>query len=824
MLTHAPWRSVALVAALAIAGAMIPSVAEAQPVVKTVPWVPTNPLIPHDSWSGKTITLKGTANMQGAGIQWTWDFGDGSPVATGTVTDQYVIEATHAYIGAPGTVFTARLTVRDTGTGLSDTEYYYVAIHDKALNIEVNVAIDAGLWYLHKTMSRSGVAPSQMGWWPSGNAGSSYWVVSAANLNAFEVNGHVETGDPANPYVETVQRAMRWLFATAITTRALATQTNPLGTFNPDANGNGIGIYAYQATPGYETGIVMDAIVASGTPSAVAQTGPMNVIGRQYKDIVQDMADWYSYCQYDSSPGGAWRYNCNEYPDNSAAQWGAIGLIAAERYWGVLVPSLVKQWNLPWLTYSQPAAPGPGYFGYTSSSPIWGPYGTTPSGMVQLAMDGVGRGDTRWDRAETYIRDNFHVGGGATTSLKAYYYGLFAFTKAMLLHDSNNDGVAEPITMLQSSTAGVNPIDWYGSEASPDPITQNNTDGVARTLVNAQNAAGYWYGHNYDGRQFPLETAWAIMMLNRTLFAAGAPVAVAAVTPNPAIAGGPVILDGSGSFHQDVSKAIVSWDWDLDNNGTFDASGVSVTTTFAALGNYPVTLRVTDNAVPPVSATTTVTVVVSIPPLPPTADAGGPYNFCQNRTPWFLDGSGSTNPDDGVQIPGAPPDFITAYDWDLDGDGVFGDVTGPTPDVTGAFGGTAIGQYLIQLRVTDNTAAAFPGSGQPDLTDTDSAQVFVRSSTDPECACISALMARAKPGKADVYWPLYAADHINVYRGTVSGGPYLKIGSVPGTSWVYVDQGPLTNGVTYYYVVRPAALNNAELCQSNQAQARPVAR
>ena len=88
----------------------------APPVVKTVPWVATNPLIPHDTWSGKQITLKGTADVQGAAIQYTWDFGDGSPVATGTVTNMYAVEALHAYTGAPGTIFTARLS-REAGRG-----------------------------------------------------------------------------------------------------------------------------------------------------------------------------------------------------------------------------------------------------------------------------------------------------------------------------------------------------------------------------------------------------------------------------------------------------------------------------------------------------------------------------------------------------------------------------------------------------------------------------------------------------------------------------------------------------------------------------------
>ena len=73
-------RNVLTIGALLI---LLPQLAFAI-TVKTVPWVSTNPLIPHDTWSGKQVTLKGTADVQGANIQYTWDYGDGSPVTTGT--------------------------------------------------------------------------------------------------------------------------------------------------------------------------------------------------------------------------------------------------------------------------------------------------------------------------------------------------------------------------------------------------------------------------------------------------------------------------------------------------------------------------------------------------------------------------------------------------------------------------------------------------------------------------------------------------------------------------------------------------------------------
>ncbi len=58
----------------------------------------------------------------------------------------------------------------------------------------------------------------------------------------------------------------------------------------------------------------------------------------------------------------------------------------------------------------------------------------------------------------------------------------------------------------------------------------------------------------------------------------------------------------------------------------------------------------------------------------------------------------------------------------------------------------------------------------------------------------------------------------NVYRSTVSGGPYTKINSslVPSTS--YNDQG-VQNGVTYYYVTTAVSNQGMESSYSNQASA-----
>jgi hypothetical protein len=495
------------------------------PNVKTVPWDPTNFANPHFAYAGKLITLKGTSDQQGANFAYDWDPGDGGAHCTGTVTNQYVVQCTHTYAGAVGTTWTAVLKVTDTNTGDNASSNYPVLMAANNLTSNVNVAIDDGLWYLHSNMSRYVVGPLNEGDWSTNSTGfanfANVYGVTATNLQAFEVNGHLESGPAGDPYTDDVARGLKALIA-HLTTLAVSSFTVPGGCgappcpINPDGNGNGLGIYLSDGTGQYEyqSGMVIDAIVASGTPTAVAVTGPANVTGKTYKTIVQDMVDQYVYCTYHFNPGGSWVYGCNQGIDNSVSQWAAIGIIAGVRGFGVSVDPNLYGWNKVWLGNSEAAN---GVFGYNSTSPVWGPYATTPSGMVQLAMDAVGRGDSRWDHSETFIRDNFgNPPTNSNVSIKAYYYGLFSFTKSMLLHDPG--GVLTPITLLQSATPGVTPLDWYAAEAALGAPT----DGVARWLVGQQNPTGYWYNQLEinTSNQWPFSTGFAIIMLRRTVFTA----------------------------------------------------------------------------------------------------------------------------------------------------------------------------------------------------------------------------------------------------------------------------------------------------------------
>jgi len=548
------------------------------PVVKTVPVDPANAAVGHSACPSSAVTLKGTSSVQGANITYDWNFGDGSAHATGVVTNQYNVSATHVYAGVNLQNFVAVLTITDTNTSEHASAQYFVQLVAPCnLAAQVNIAIDEGLWYLHRIMWRSntsGTTPGSVGAIPIGGwddkpgspgnpaacaggfqdtvrtgafAGcdnyNSSGVIDSDNVQAFEVNSHLEGGPASDPYTDDVARGLARIFqfvrsgpvANVTITYVNASCAAPPCNFNPDSNGNGIGIFSdvdSLAQPFYEGGQVMDAIVAAGTPAAVTITGGLNVIGRQYKDIVTDMGDGYAFCQYPHAPGGSWLYGCQQGEDNSVSQWAAIGFIGGSRGFGVPTPAMVSSGNSVWASNSEAAN---GSWGYRGPSPVWGPYADTPSGLVQMVMDSAGRGDSRWDKSEAFMRDNFcnnpnafpnDFFSNAVNAPKAYTYGLFSFTKGMLLHSPG--GVLTPIKNLQDvvNASPPAPIDWYGAELSAGAPC----DGVARSLVDRQGlnggypptpavpTNGFWIGHSSVGQHFPFETAWSIIMLRKSVF------------------------------------------------------------------------------------------------------------------------------------------------------------------------------------------------------------------------------------------------------------------------------------------------------------------
>ena len=131
--------------------------------------------------------------------------------------------------------------------------------------------------------------------------------------------------------------------------------------------------------------------------------------------------------------------------------------------------------------------------------------------------------------------------------------------------------------------------------------------------------------------------------------------------------GDTTVLDASGSV--DPNGMITKYEFDLDNNGSFEVDNGTQATydaSFGSRGNYPVHVRVTDDT----DKTGIATVLVHVTQAPIASIDASPSSPLSQENVTF-DGSASSDPD------GAP---LTKYEWDLDDDGTFELDTGHDAD------------------------------------------------------------------------------------------------------------------------------------------------
>ena len=683
--------------------------------VITVPWLGAEAQ-PHQVYSGGTVTLQGVAvtsgYLPGFITSATWDPGDGAGPQPVSINNPLVLEYNHVYTGANGAPFTATLSAT-LANGAIVTDTFKVVVLTKTLDVEANMAIDRGLWYLHKQLSyqqSAGVFPYRY-MDPDGNAiayqaDQAPPAATASMIQAMEINNHRASGNRSiDPYVDDVARGLNY-----ITGHLFALGIGPQGAGDPDTNGNGIGLYADGGSPIYVTGQLADALVASGTPDAIAHTGdPTWVKGRTYKDLVQDIMDLYWWGQADptdpswgsvNAKRGGWRYNLNDQDsDSSTAQWAAIAGLAGRDVWGIPVPAFVYQQNLEgWLKYDQiydgSGVGNDGRFGYADAGWVFSDgMADTPSGLVQMIFDSVDAttspatdDESRFQAALKYMARTWATNN--TLHNEMNIYGMFATAKVMRLAQPS------PILSLGDSANGVADFDWYRNDPAipcvTDPswgavtCTPTGPVGIARDLINNQGGDGAFHAGNWLGTT--LSTDFAIIILSPTIFELG-PTAVCDANPSVVAIGSPVDFSGAGSFHNntDGAHSVTGWSWNFADGDIAD--GVTASHSFSALGTYSVQLTVTDNN--GLTASTSCPVSVIDGNLPPTVNINGPYQFCATGLKQLH--VTASDPEGG-------PISIA---WDLTDPVNFGavDATGATATFTGG-----VGNYDIGVQVTDDHA------------------------------------------------------------------------------------------------------------------------
>ena len=344
-----------------------------------------------------------------------------------------------------------------------------------------------------------------------GSVGSGYGLANTSlAVLAFQNEGHFAGG--GSVYSDEVEKGLDYIFTFG---HKININNQTVGysgrNDNPDTNGNSQGIYFRQYTYMYETGIVMQALVASSTPNRVVSTGEL--AGMTYREVMEDLVDFCAWAQIDGTSGrGGWRYeyfNNETGPgDNSVAQWPVLGLVAAEQ-WGINAPQFVKDEMQHWVTYIQdPVTGASGYSGPGSISNV----SKTGGLLVEFYYLGDDKDTPRVKKAVDFINSHWNDGPSNTWyGNLGHPYAMFGVFKGLELLKITEIPNAEANT---ETAAG----DWWGH--------------YCEFLVNDQTHvtadSGYWAGYDRFGQY--LATPWYIVILQATII----PISVDVVVPGTA--------------------------------------------------------------------------------------------------------------------------------------------------------------------------------------------------------------------------------------------------------------------------------------------------
>ena len=390
MLPLRPSRS--LVPILLLLGAIPAHALEVIPV----PWVATDPAVPHLAYNGHATIFKAIARGGDGTYLVDWDFdGDGTYDATRTTTDRYDLSATSTYPAqAADTTFHAVIRVTSGpevayGTYpvrvFADVPADPALTTDRQLQVMRSVAIDDGLWFLHTQMGRAGdethpLTGAQLTGWVDPEAGqpSARSISSASFLEALGRNLHFAAfpaaylgamPDPAanaarwntDPYAEDAARLVNHLLGQATVVAVAAADESNLTGFYPEVSAppiagtdDGFGIHV-----GYSPGELTNgphsnflrALALARLDGYVAQVGdPNRILGRSFEHVAQQMVDALVWAQNEGGVMGSWYYGPNGVSD-MLGEFAGGALDAAEALWqverslssrGVIVPNLVK--------------------------------------------------------------------------------------------------------------------------------------------------------------------------------------------------------------------------------------------------------------------------------------------------------------------------------------------------------------------------------------------------------------------------------------------------------------------------------------------------
>jgi hypothetical protein len=441
----------------------------------------------------------------------SWDFGDGSAVATSSTSDADAGGSVyHTYSGLLlNTQLAATVTVTDADSNTATGRYWMVVRDPAVREHRVNRSADEGLWYLHTQISRfEGDAYSDFPVVPEGyieSAGYTYGPTSMAAV-AFLNSGRSVTGgrnlshDAAkDAYVEDVDRLIAFI------TNGNRTPTTTWGgtitftsgrTLNPDTHGPGgtpNGLFVVPGSSTYEAAMMLQALCQAGNSLG---TIPNRTDYATYYDLIGDFVDGFQMAQgFSGWPEGGWRYGFDYQNDSdgSVCAWAYIGLRAAElaheitptpdlvNYPKIAISEVTKREALVWLLYNQ-AGPAGAYgtydyrLGAGRGLQQFGGSGYTEAGQWTNAGKSAGAlAGLAWIKEEPWASVDTNVNMALSFAYRSFYtpdysgwstsardaYGMYNLFKG--LRENGISSLVDPYASAGVDYDGMThtPIDWY---------------------------------------------------------------------------------------------------------------------------------------------------------------------------------------------------------------------------------------------------------------------------------------------------------------------------------------------------------------------------
>src|SRR4051794_8307620 len=232
------------------------------------------------------------------------------------------------------------------------------------------------------------------------------------------------------------------------------------------------------------------------------------------------------------------------------------------------------------------------------------------------------------------------------------------------------------VNFKSTSTDPDGPISAFSWDLNDDGVFGDGTTAnVSRTFTTAG-------PHNVHLKV--TDDLGATQTFSQTVTVNQPPVASFTYAPLKPIEGDTVTFTSTSS---DADGTIVSQAWDLNGDGAYgDATGATATRKFTTPGSNPVGLRVTDDKGAVTTVTATVVVAANQKPVPTFA-----FSPASPTAGDIVTFTSSSKDADGA---------VVKQEWDLDGDGTFGDATGAT-----AKRSYDAGPHRVTLRVTDDRGA-----------------------------------------------------------------------------------------------------------------------